>query len=564
MSCSPHKKAFKLQRNIFLTLKHEATLLLGKPPQAILKYERENEKDFRNKKPFRNIPKSELIDEIRKVDVTFIGDFHTLDQAQRTALRIMREVIRPDETWWIGLELVPTQFQKELDALQAGKISVESFLQAIHYEEAWGFPWPHYAPIFEWARQNQVKLIALNRPQAFVLPSEDEDLHKRDQWAAGVITDLFTTDLFTDQKPKMLVLYGELHVGSRHLPAHLEQISKAFLKSPLTWITLHQNNDKLYWEMAKKNLQANILSLKPRTYCVFSSTPWAKLQSIISWVEGGFLSHSERETDYYSIISDFVKTLSEFLGVPIPQTEPMSVYTLDQLDHLGDGLESLRTKAGFSQEENQLIKFYIKTNQPFYLSKKGFAYLGTPSFNRAAEMSAIHLFQSALPIEPYFKRDRTSFCSCLLESTFGFFGSLILNPRRKCDLPADHQVRISQLEAGTAPQFPKEAQARKLVLGLLKSQSLHEMDQQLKFKNMTPLVCMTARYLGQIFGKTLYECMIGSSARPGATKNKKVEISKIRQLFLEKDPARSVEHRAQELMELVFPIPIESSKSDRI
>ncbi|NBU20345.1 hypothetical protein EBS43_02855, partial [bacterium] len=278
------KKVLQVQKKIFYSLQTEIDFLLGKQPESISKYAKENNKDFilsKAKSPTL-ITKDALLRRINEADVTFIGDYHTFDQAQRTALRMIREVITPASHWVIGLEMIPSQYQQELDDFQAGKLTVKEFHESIQYSQEWGFSWKNYEPIFQWAKENRIRLIALNQPKILSAHSQQSsDLKERDRWAAGIITDLFRLE----NGLKMMVLYGELHIGTSHLPKQLKLISEQFLERPLQSVTIHQNHDQLYWKIAQSvpHQKPAILELNEHVFCVFSSTPWAKLQSLMSW-----------------------------------------------------------------------------------------------------------------------------------------------------------------------------------------------------------------------------------------------------------------------------------------
>ena len=110
------RRLFRLQRRIFRSLEAEAELLLGKPPLAIRQYARESQQDFRSASK-RAIPatKTEIVKAMQSADVAFVADFHPFAQAQKTALRLIREAIYAAEhEWLIGLELIPSHFQHGL------------------------------------------------------------------------------------------------------------------------------------------------------------------------------------------------------------------------------------------------------------------------------------------------------------------------------------------------------------------------------------------------------------------------------------------------------------------
>ncbi|MBC7690322.1 MAG: ChaN family lipoprotein, partial [Methylotenera sp.] len=169
----------KLQKQIYRSLQKQTDHLLGSASLELKAYERTYHSELKAELPTaRRTTKAKLLDAIQNHEVTFLGDFHTYPQSQRTALRLLRELIgsparssRPSRrsvkkiTWKIGLEMIPTKHQNALDDFQAGRIDLRRFHERIHYQEEWGFPWQNYAPLFEWARENDIPLIALNRPK---------------------------------------------------------------------------------------------------------------------------------------------------------------------------------------------------------------------------------------------------------------------------------------------------------------------------------------------------------------------------------------------------------------
>ncbi len=555
---STYQKALRLQKKIFQSLKTEADRLLGPLPESISRYRRETRMDFQDSQcHFNKVDKIDLIASVRSADVTFIADFHTFKQSQKTALRIMKESIQEPDHWSIGLEMISSHYQSELDQFQRGELSVEDFHQRISYLEEWGFPWSHYSLIFEWAKENKIKLIALNRPKPIFRGSENQELEHRDEWAAGIITDFFHDQIQKSIPAQMIVLYGELHVGTQHLPAQLTQISKNFLKSPLNWVTIHQNDDLLFWKIARHNhvLQTEIIKLKNNTYCVFSSTPWAKLQSLMSWLEGCSPDESDpAENDYLSLLQSFGNTITDFLGEPPPSYESMSICTLEQTEIIN----RLRPQDGFTRNELKLIKFHATANQRLYIPKVSIAYLGSPSLNGVAELAAIHLLKSKTGVKHLFHYTMDDFSRLALEAAFGFFGSLILNPRRKYDLPKDHLKRVKELKKTNRPLFRFEKEARLLGVQALKKDisSIKNLKINIKNKRQGPTILMGAKYLGRILGARLHQAVLSEV----------VQLEWIRKLFfLPPDSNPSFfEERLRELKTATASIQTHLSKTDQL
>ena len=562
---SARKKLHILQKRIFSALQTQVHLLLGESPASILKYENESQMDFqgfctkKNALPLKALSKARLLEEVLKADVCFIGDFHTFDQSQRTALRIIRngfELSKNQFDWVIGLELVPSQKQKVLDQFQKGEISEEKFLSEISYQQEWGFPWANYRPLFEWAKANQVRMIALNRPKGFGIAKEEKELHDRDFWAAGVITDLYLERNDAAHKQnrnknvrplKTVVLYGEHHVGSLHLPRQIETVSRKALRTPLKWVTLHQNYAPLYWKVIEKKplLRDQAIVLKKGVYCLFSSTPWAKLQSLINWAEKDILdteldpeegldlkwtseSQNEAYIDYLSLMRTYGVTLADFLNLPPPQFEALSLYTINEAGLIQKKL----LRQNYTPKETTWIASQIESNRSLYLSRIGIGYLGSPSHHRVAELAGFHLYYQNYPNLPYLEKSENGFYRIILAETFAYFCSMILNPHRKCDLPADHQKRLRFLNklkktrSHSKQSFPNEAIIRTLVLEILKSRGTYLSKSTLKelrshSKSSGPILLSTGRFLGKILGKSLHEALV----------TEKIRLSEIQEIF---------------------------------
>lgn len=589
---SDRERLLRLQKRIFHLLKAEADNLLGDTPEPIRRYERTFQRDFAqlSRGSVNQVSKESLIEAIRATDVTFISDFHAFRQSQRTAIRVLRRVVQPGERWLIGLEMISSKMQDALDDFQEGKISLEKFHQLIHYRETWGFQWENYAPIFNWAREHQIRLIALNKPREFVRIQREyaeerswvrdiSELHHRDRWAAGIITDLFapvqnlahTSSPARHARLKMIVLYGELHVATSHLPKQLTEVSKNFLKTPLQSLVLHQNHDGLYWNLARSNrdFHADIFRLKKNAYCIFSGTPWTKLQSLISWAEGapdsnfsiendddGFV---ESDTDYVALMRNYSDTIAEFIAIPPPSYETMDVITIEDADLV----ESTLATSSLTRAEHATVKFLVRNNHRILIPGADVAYLGSPSHNSTAELATVRLFRRATRTDSIAMRTREDFFRLVLEAAFGFFGSLIINPRRKCSFPEDHRNRLKMIQDGNPELHPFEKESRLLALAFLENRRpwkstsdstqkqlcahLRILEAFLAEKRLNPGILLAARFIGQSLGKRIHHAVIEGSVDTSLLR--KIAAPYIRRNG-GKDPLISFEDRYLEALRL--------------
>jgi len=161
------KQLLELQKRIYRSLQIQVDELLGSPPAAIIRYEDEYKRDLHGvTHRAREISKKDLRNSILKSEITLIADFHSHEQAQRTALRLIRDAVAaaPDDHWILALEMISSDDQALLDAYQKQILSEARFLKEIDYAKNWGFPWLNYEPLFSFAREAQMKVIGINCP----------------------------------------------------------------------------------------------------------------------------------------------------------------------------------------------------------------------------------------------------------------------------------------------------------------------------------------------------------------------------------------------------------------
>ncbi len=96
--------------------------------------------------------------------VIFLGERHDRYEEHLAQLAIIRWLHENGHRIAIGLEMFQRPFQKVLEAYISGQISEEEFLRRSEYFKRWGFNWRLYKPIIDYARQNQIPLVALNIP----------------------------------------------------------------------------------------------------------------------------------------------------------------------------------------------------------------------------------------------------------------------------------------------------------------------------------------------------------------------------------------------------------------
>lgn len=108
---------------------------------------------------------SELADAARKTDVVLLGESHDEMYHHELQLELIRSLLAGNGALAIGLEMMQSDYQKELDAWVEGRLS-EAGMEAV-FEGNWS-DWPMYREIFLFARDNRVPMVALNVPMEIV------------------------------------------------------------------------------------------------------------------------------------------------------------------------------------------------------------------------------------------------------------------------------------------------------------------------------------------------------------------------------------------------------------
>ncbi len=103
-----------------------------------------------------------MLEKLTHVTVVFMGEAHTRFQDHEVQLRIVRYLYASGGTLWIGMEMLQRQHQPALDEFIAGTLDADGFQKAVDWPRIWGHTFGLYAPIFRFARQNHIRILALN------------------------------------------------------------------------------------------------------------------------------------------------------------------------------------------------------------------------------------------------------------------------------------------------------------------------------------------------------------------------------------------------------------------
>jgi uncharacterized iron-regulated protein len=108
---------------------------------------------------------STLVESVADKQVVFIGESHDQYQHHLNQLTIIQGLHRKHSDIAIGLEFFAKPFQSSLDRYINGEIDEATMLRETEYFQRWRFDYRYYRPIFQYARDQKIPLIALNLAQ---------------------------------------------------------------------------------------------------------------------------------------------------------------------------------------------------------------------------------------------------------------------------------------------------------------------------------------------------------------------------------------------------------------
>ena len=94
--------------------------------------------------------------------VVLLGEEHDLAADHRWELASLAYFARMRPGLVLGLEMFPRSKQAALDRFVAGGVSEADFLQQTDWAHVWGFDPALYMPIFRFARDHHIRMLALN------------------------------------------------------------------------------------------------------------------------------------------------------------------------------------------------------------------------------------------------------------------------------------------------------------------------------------------------------------------------------------------------------------------
>lgn len=459
----------------------------------------------------RAVTHEAMLDAVKAADIIFVGDYHTCNQSQRSFLRILKAIVPDFPKTIIGLELLHKRVQPLIDAFMASRLSEEMFVKKVGLKRRWIFDlWANFKPVFDFALYHKLPVFGIDAaPAGSSLETRDMEAGKRVAWLAARYP-----------SHKIFVFIGDLHLAPQHLPAEVERALESVSLKRRTLI-LYQNSEAIYWQLAREGLdhQVEVVQLDERSYCRMHTPPIVCQQSYLNWLE-----HEEGEIDYADAKHNFlelVDRICEFLDIKLgEEREAVEVFTCGDLSFL----KILRDDHDFSPHELKIIRRQILASESYYIAKRRMVYLANLSVNHAAEEAA-HFVKHCMsgPEEP---RDLVdAFYANVLHEALGFFGSKLVNTKRKCFHEKEFEGLFSYFQTIHVPRSRHlEYETARLVLEYKRYERKgRPLQYQPIFRQRPDVFFAVTHAIGYMLGDKLYYGMLAGV----------ISKAQLRELFLD-------------------------------
>jgi hypothetical protein len=497
----------------------------------VAKYGREY---HRYLKAYQNISnKTDLLRRALASDVVYHGDYHTLRHSQRSILAMLQELAGKREII-LCLEMFHGKDQKWVDLFMSGGIEEKAFLNKIHYARKWAYNWNPWRHILDFCREHKIPVLGINTH----IEDPEKSLQARDIFSAQVIGQA----LIRHPGALVYVVDGDYHISPNHLPREVEARLAPLGVSPQRTI-VYQNAENLYWRLAAEHREeADVLQIAADSFCLMNTVPATKLQSYLDWLEyaeEGFFpvrgNWAELSGEnYFSQLQSIIQNLDSLFQFrfPMESLERLTVYSSRNLDftEVIQGTPELRGQVRrindkIRRGEGFLLEYRDEAGADSYL-----IYLPNSSINQAAE-EATHFMNVVLrgPLERM-PVGHDYFYANVLTEALGFFGSKMINEKRKAPTESSLRLFLGKVKQGLdSPNQEETVKISRLILQHmhLEKRSSREMDFRKKFAavfaDRTVMPQIFSTQLGYMLGNRLYY----------AVKKGLIPLKDVRALFYE-------------------------------
>ncbi len=442
----------------------------------------------------RRIEAGKFLETCAGETITVVGDFHTLDQAQKAYLKLVKGLVSMEERPVLLLEMVSANHDGALRKYVNSELEAQDFLEEINYFKHWGFNFYNYDPILKYAGEKGLAVHGLNK---------EGNLSNRDRFMAAKILHIASHH----PGQPVLALVGDLHLAEPHLPAALE-------KAGIVPLLLFQNSESVYMRKLRRGAPpTGWWSLGSGRYLNNNTPPAIKMQSYLDWLEHGgeamciFFGicslgmNREDDVDLSDTVLTYVRALEDLFALGHKENHDFETYTLKSLDFLRDPFY----KKGYGR----LLAGLVREGHSLYVEEKRTLFVPLLDVNHTVEEATHYLMHAEFPLG----ESLPDFTARLHYFACGYLGSKLMNPSRSTPMAAEMRKRLRvKAEALRETEREKLVEERRVFGAALDFFGLVRTGKDKEPGTMDEILCadsdnhfMVSRRIGYIIGETIYD-----------------------------------------------------------
>ncbi|MCA8914046.1 MAG: ChaN family lipoprotein [Planctomycetes bacterium] len=514
---SAREELIAIQKRLVEELKENIYDTVGRRDAALDRYYKDYQREF--KRGYERLSsRDELLQRLMRTDVAYFGDYHTLRSSQTAVLDLLQGAAERGRDVVLAVEMLYAADKAHAQAYIDGEIDDETFRWRVKWDESWGFPWESYKRFFDFSKRYNVPLFGLN----INADHREGDLAYRDQFSGDLVTAL--THLYPERL--VAVVYGDLHLAGKHLPHAVEtRLAKYGTKRRI--LRVYQNSETLYWKLVAKHLEhvVDYIKMRRNEYVVMNATPLVKFQSFANWqsrrqelvFEGPDEIELQTETALLDQVNQYVRTITDYLGLKLEEPENYELFTAADLDMLSNLVE----RGIYTAAEMDALKDYMAMTESAFFERARVLYIGNFTVANAAEAAARYVLSELRPTSSEAVDSRDEFYARCMVEALAFFCSKLIDPRRHARNADDWNAiiekfgrrrklgRIQKLDVAVARGFLRHRAYEQKVLG----SGTYNGSPRSLFELPTDEHVALTRALGRALGDRLY-----SSLESGVTR----------------------------------------------
>ncbi len=106
----------------------------------------------------------EMITDLKKARIIYIGERHTDADHHRIQLQILERLAEAHPKLSVGMEMFDKTYQPHLDSWSKGELEENLFLEKVHWYANWKFRFSLYRDILGFIKEKKLRLVGLNIP----------------------------------------------------------------------------------------------------------------------------------------------------------------------------------------------------------------------------------------------------------------------------------------------------------------------------------------------------------------------------------------------------------------